>query len=59
MAPDWPARSVVFQPGGSVEVAWRDRDLTLDIRGTVRIIAEGTLDVPEGSRLVAAARADR
>lgn len=59
MAPDWPARSVVFQPGGSVEVAWRDRDLTLDIRGTVRIIAEGTLDVPEGSRLVAASRADR
>jgi diaminopimelate epimerase len=59
MAPDWPARSVVFQPGGSVEVAWRDRDLTLDIRGTVRIIAEGTLDVPEGSKLVAAARADR
>jgi hypothetical protein len=36
MAPSWPERSVVLQPGGSVEVAWRDRDLTLDIRGSAR-----------------------
>lgn len=47
MTASWPARSVVRQPGGSVEVTWRDRDLTLDIRGTVRIIAEGTLDIPD------------
>ncbi len=47
MAPNWPARSVVLQPGGSVEVAWRDRDMMLDIRGTVRIIAAGTLDIPD------------
>ena len=59
MAPDWPARSVVRQPGGSVEVAWHDRDLTLDIRGTVRIVAEGTLDIGEGSRTDAASGVDR
>jgi diaminopimelate epimerase len=47
MTANWPARSVVRQPGGSVAVTWRDRDLTLDIRGTVRIIAEGTLDIPD------------
>lgn len=44
----WPDRAIVRQPGGTVGVEWLEQGRILRIRGTVDIVAEGTLTVPRG-----------